>query len=97
MEEKLRFLPAKDFDRITIEGKEITVDVHMLKRPQMERLVKNISALLKDEEFSLIINHGYNNGTVLKKDIRKDKFVFRPHTVVTNKYNLGITTYVFAA
>lgn len=97
MEEKLRFLPAKDFARLIIEEANISVNVHELHRDQMERLVKNISALLKDEEFALIIIHGYNNGTVLKEDVRNDKFVCRPHTVVTSKYNLGITTYVFAA
>ncbi len=97
MEEKLNFLPLRDFARIQIEGAIITVNVHELTCPQMERLLRNISALLKDMEYSLIIIHGYNNGTVLKEAIRKDDIVYRPHTVVTNKFNLGVTTYVFAA
>ncbi len=97
MEEKLRFLPSKDYLRLCIEGTIISVNVHGLNRYEMERLLRNIAALLQGIEFSLIIIHGYNNGTVLKNAIREDQFVLRPHKVVTNKFNLGITTYVFVA
>ena len=95
--EKLSYLPTRYYLRINVEESTVTVDVHELGCDEMERLVNFIASLLRGIGFSLVIIHGYNNGTVLKEAIRKDEFVSRPHTVVTSKFNLGITTYEFAA
>ncbi|SDJ31500.1 hypothetical protein SAMN04487760_10537 [Lachnospiraceae bacterium G41] len=95
--EDLRYLPTRYYLKVNVDGKNVTVNVHGMDREEMERLIKFIASLLRGIEFSLVIIHGYNHGTVLKEAIRKDEFVSRPHTVVTNKFNLGITTYEFAA
>lgn len=95
--EKLRYLPTRYYLRLKVEGRIVEVNVHGFDREEMERLVRFISVLLRGVEFSLVIIHGYNHGTVLKEAIRKDEFVSRPHKVVTDKFNLGITTYKFAA
>lgn len=95
--EDLRYLPTRYYMRLNIEESIITIDVHGLDCEEMERLIIFISSLLRGIGFSLVIIHGYNHGTVLKEALRKDEFVSRPHTVETNKFNLGITTYVFSA
>ena len=95
--EKLNWFPERYFVRLNIDGKTVTVDVHGMDKETMESFINFIALLLRGIEFSLVIIHGYNNGTVLKEAIRKDEFVSRPHTVITDKFNLGITTYAFAS
>ena len=95
--EILNWFPEKFFVRLKIDGTIVFVDVHGMNKGEMESFINFIASLLRGIEFSLVIIHGYNNGTVLKEAIRKDEFVSRPHTVITDKFNLGITTYAFAS
>ncbi len=95
--EILNWFPDKYFVRLKTDGTIVFVDVHGMNKEEMESFVNFIALLLRGKEFSLVIIHGYNNGKVLKEAIRKDEFVSRPHSVITDKYNLGITTYAFAA
>ena len=95
--EILNWFPDKYCVRLKTDGTMVFVDVHGMNKEEMESFVNFIVLLLRGIEFSLVIIHGYNNGTVLKEAIRKDEFVSRPHTVITDKFNLGITTYAFVA
>ena len=97
MKERLcMVLSIEELARISIIDGIMFVDVHGFTRNEMIRFLKNVS-LIPREPFSMTIIHGFNHGTVLKEAVRCEDLVSRPHTIVTDKFNPGVTTYVFAA
>ena len=97
MKERLGMvLSIEELERISILEGVLFVDVHGLTRNEMVRFLKNVS-LIPREPFSMTIIHGFNHGTKLKETVRYEDIISRPHTIVTDKFNPGVTTYVFAA
>ncbi len=92
-------LTRDDMDRLQFSEsngeKEIIADVHGMKCYEAKKFVNNIVNLVR-VSIKLIVIHGYNHGTAIKKMLNSE--YSNPHVcqITTDNSNMG-RTYIFVA
>ena len=79
-----------DMDRITENDTGYVVDLHGKHRYEARAFINNIIKLT-NHPFTIVLIHGYNNGTVLKKMIFEDQINSRIINKTEAEYNMGRT------
>ena len=68
----------------------VIVDLHGMRKNEAKNIINSI-LLMYNFEFSLMLIHGYNNGTVLKDMIQYEIHNKRITLKYMYKYNKGVT------
>lgn len=68
----------------------IIINTHELSRYSARMLINKVIAM-SDNEFWIIVNHGYNNGTKIMRMISEKDFNYRIKEYVRTNQNKGVT------
>lgn len=94
LEKMQMILTVEEFVRCKLTEKDgeqcIEIEMHGLTRITGRRLVNNVINLTRGE-YTIILIHGFNSGTVLKEMIRGTKLCSRVVKMMSPSHNPGVT------